>query len=107
MALRLVVSDLKKRIKDLSVKQRPLKQARKTLLELGQRRALLERSGMGPETTPGDAAWEVLKRRAMITACLNLVHEVCGSEYRHGPGEKWLYEKYDRELRKEFLVEKV
>jgi len=97
---------LKDRIKDLSGRQRPLKRARKTTLPADERRIALEKAGMSPSTVPTEAAWEVSRRRAKITACLNLCHELRGSEHRHGPGDKWLYGKYDKELREEFLVGK-
>jgi len=97
------IGALRDRIKDLASKQRPLKRARKTTLPLQERRAALEKAGMSPASEFWQTSWEVVERRAHITACLNLMHELKGSEFRHGPGEKWVYQRWDSRLRKEFL----
>lgn len=106
MDTKMVVKALKDRIRYYSERQRPLKRARKTTLPDAERIAALEQAGESKETTPAGAAWEVKDRRAIITACLNFVHEICGSEYQHGPGDVWLYDKHAQRLRKEFLVAK-
>lgn len=106
MDITMVIRTLRERIKDLASKQRPLKRARKTKILSAERDALLKLCGMAPDTSLGHAAWEVQRRKAVITACINLYHELRGSEYRHNPGcPKWLWDKCDKELRAEFLTD--
>lgn len=99
---------IREKVKMLSVKQRPLKKARKTsILEEDRRSILLDAGVEWKPSSPWEshvmAAIEVGRRRAMITAAINLSHELRGSEHRHGHGDEYLYEKCLSELRKELL----
>jgi len=95
------IRELRSTIKDLSGKQRPLKRARKTSLSAAERSSLLVLAAFS-----GDPVWEIPKRTARITAALNLLHELRGSEYRHGHGDEYLYKRADEELRSELLARK-
>ena len=46
------------------------------------------------------------QNKAMITAALNLYHEVRGSDYRHGTSCHTMgwYDKYEKELRERFCI---
>jgi hypothetical protein len=103
--IKTAIRALRDRVKNLASRQRPLKLARKTTLPVLDRALALKRAGMDPAAEFWKVAWEVIERRAQITACLNLMHELKGSEHRHNPGEKWVYDKYDKKLRAEFLAE--
>lgn len=49
------------------------------------------------------AGRKVRDNKAKITAALNLMHELRGSDYRHGySNDPGMYHKYYRELHKEF-----
>ena len=72
--------------------------------------ALLSKVGMmeewGKEDVPTISyrAWSTVGTRQLeITACLNLYHELRGSEYRHGVDDtcQYHYEKLLASLRKE------
>lgn len=102
------IKNLKEKIKSLSSKQRPLKLLRKTLLPEDRRTALLAETGMTETWKDRDAipyqAWSLVGcRRIEITACLNLYHELRGSEHRHGIDEQsqYYYEKTLAGIRKE------
>lgn len=97
------IRTLRDRVKDLASKQRPLKLARKTKLPVLEREFALKQAGMDPTAEFWKVSWEVIERRAHITACLNLMHELKGEEHRHGHGEKWVYDRWDKKLRQEFL----
>jgi len=101
MDTRTTILELRKLIRDLSSKQRPLKRARKTSLPAAERDGLLIQASFS-----GDPSFEVLRRKARITASLNLFHELHGSEHRHGHGDEYLYQRADKELRSELLVMK-
>ena len=99
---------LRERIKDLAAEQKLLKRARKTTMpkeewekirvELGRPKGREgERSW-----TPQDAAYEADANTTRITACLNLYHEMRGSEYRHN-AEGYYYEKRLKEEREALL----
>lgn len=95
---------LRDRIKDLAAEQRLLKRARKTTMpkaEWEKIRIELDRpKGREGERawTPQDAAYEADANTTRITACLNLYHEMRGSEYRHN-AEGYYYEKRLKEER--------
>ncbi len=105
------IKNLKERIKNLSSKQRPLKLLRKTLLPEDRRTALLAETGMAETWKDKGAipyrAWVLVEdRRVEITACLNLYHELRGSEHRHGIDEqsRYYYEKMLAGVRKELAM---
>ena len=105
---RAAILKLREKVKSLSVKQRPLKKARKTSLPEEDRRSILSDAGVewkpsSPWESHVMAAIEVGRRRAMITAAINLSHELRGSEHRHGHGDEYLYKKCLEELRTELL----
>ena len=103
---------LKEKIKTLSSKQRSLKLLRKTSLPQERRAALIAETGMtewAKETleTISYRAWSTVEsRRTEITACLNLYHELRGSEHRHGidKASEYYYEKTLASLRKELAM---
>lgn len=101
---------LKERIKTLSSKQRSLKLLRKTTLPVERKAALLEETGLTGSLKSEDAqalsyrAWSTVEdRRLEITACINIYHELRGSQYRHGVDKTALYyyEKTVARIRKE------
>lgn len=103
---------LKEKIKSLSSKQRSLKLLRKTSLSPERRAALIAEVGMTdwmketPETVSYRAWSTVETRRTEITACINLYHELRGSEHRHGVDEtsRYYYEKALANIRKEIAM---
>lgn len=104
---------LKERIKGLASKQRSLKLLRKTSLPQERRLALLVEAGMAEAWKTEDVptiscrAWSTVEsRRTEITACINLHHELRGSDYRHGVDEtsRYYYEKTLASLRKEIAT---
>lgn len=110
MDTRTAIKELKKRIKDLSSKQRPLKRARKTSVLPHERLSLLKQAAIQDnwlevekEQTQIASGW-VRTRQAMITASLNLYHELRGLQHRHGHGDEYLYRRADEELRSELLA---
>jgi hypothetical protein len=106
MDTKTAIQRLKERIKDLSMKQPFLKRARKTSIPEEERCSLLVTAGVGKRTwgeTFQVAAVEVHSRKQLITASLNLYHELRGSDYRHGkPEDMFLYEKDVAMLKREF-----
>lgn len=99
---------LREKVKMLSAKQRPLKKARKTSIPEEDRRSILLDAGVewkpsSPWESHMMATIEVGRRKALITAVINLSHELRGSEHRHGHGDEYLYEKCQSELRAELL----
>jgi len=99
MDTKIMIRKLRVLIQDLSSKQRPLKRARKTSLPAAERDALLIQASFS-----GNPSFEVFRRKARITASINLLHELKGSEYRHGHGDEYLYKRADEELRSELLA---
>lgn len=87
---------IRTKVKELAAEQILLKRARKT--KDPEAAKLRERFGL--KLTWPSAAWRVLERRIIITAHLNRMHELRGSEYRHGirEGMKYLYDKIWKEL---------
>ena len=83
---------LKERLAALSALQVEAKRARKRLPEATL--AALRREITGKDDPSWNAAYDVMERRAKITACLNLYHELRGSDHRHGVrrGWEWSYE---------------
>lgn len=104
------IHKLKSKIKGLSREQKCLKRARKTSIPLLECRLLLAQGGLTLTTLspgkPEDAWLEVERRRLVITACLNLYHELRESEHRHGvaKADLYWYRQCEGSLRKEFLV---
>ena len=105
------IRELKRKIVDLSGKQKFLKRARKSSLPEEERVSLLK---LGSSEWKPSSPWEshvmaaidVVRRRAMITAAINLSHELRGSEHRHGHGDEYLYGKCRQELLEELLAAK-
>ena len=89
---------LRDRIKDLAAEQKLLKRARKTTLPKGQWEGIRKELGRDRDWTPQSAALESDVNKLRITACLNLYHELRGSEYRHNAGG-YYYEKRLKEER--------
>lgn len=89
---------LRDRIKDLADKQKLLKRARKTKMPKGQWEGIRKQLGRDREWTPAMAAYEADENTLRITACLNLYHELRGSEYRHN-AEGYYYDKRLKEER--------
>ena len=95
-------SKIRARIKDLEEKQIKTKYAR--------RRISKEEFEKIRKEVGGSEYWcpqyEVFRRRAEITACLNFYHEIRGSKYRHGVRKGWeyIYKKYFEELKATFKV---
>lgn len=105
------VRELKRKIVKLSLAQKFLKKARKSTLPKEERETLLLKaeSDWRPSSVFEShvaAAVEVVKRRAMITAAINLSHELRGSEHRHGTQDEYWYRRSDQELRSELLAAK-
>ena len=97
------MKELKELIKLLSSQQKELKKARKT----GP--YTIERSKFGWPILPenvvaaNNAAGQVRCNKGVITAALNLYHELRGSDYRHNfsPQDYW-YDKTYKELSAKF-----
>ena len=83
---------LRDRIKDLAAEQKLLKRARKTKMPKDQWEKIRVELGRARDWTPQYAAFEADTNSLRITVCLNLYHELRGSEYRHG-GEGYYYDK--------------
>lgn len=107
------ITKLRDRIKTLSSKQHSLKLLRKTTLSPERKAALLEETGMAGSLKSEDAqalsyrAWSTVEdRRLEITACINIYHELRGSEYRHGVHKtvRYYYEKVVANIRKEIAM---
>ena len=106
MDMKTAITNLKCRIKDLSARQSPLKRLRKTTV-LPHERSILAAKAVLPESrevSAADAAFLVRDQQALITASLNLYHELRGSEHRHGHGDEYLYCRADKKLRSELLA---
>lgn len=93
------IRTLREKIKALASGQRPIKRARKTLISNEERKDLLTRANVdagwikdGGKEAAAHACWIVYRRRAEITACLNLSHELRGSKHRHGVREIVAYD---------------
>lgn len=102
---------LREKVKALAVKQRPLKRARKTSIVGEERSKLIAEAELDwkPSSPWGShvmATIEVHRRRASITAAINLSHELRGSKHQHGHGDEYLYERAINELRKGLMAEK-
>jgi hypothetical protein len=102
------IKSLKEKIKGLASGQRTLKTLRKTTISEELRKELLSKAGMTETWKVMDEvpykAWSTVEtRRTEITACLNLYHELRGSEYRHGieKGSEYFYEKTIANIRKD------
>lgn len=109
MDTRTAIRTIREKVKMLSVKQRPLKRARKTSISEDERRSILADAGVAWAPTSAwssheKAALEVTQRRTLITAAINLSHELRGSEHRHGHGDEYLYERALGELRSELVA---
>jgi hypothetical protein len=89
---------LRDRIKNLAAEQKLLKQARKTKMPKDRWEAIRKELGRDRDWTPQYAAFEAEANTLRITACLNLYHELRGSEYRH-KAEGYYYEKRLKEER--------
>lgn len=100
---------LKERIKTLTILQEKTKRARKTTMPKVEWQTLkvdiLKSSGRTPDRDWWDhasAASDARLRKAEITACINLYHELRGSAHRHDFKEyPYWYEKYLKGLRTE------
>lgn len=101
------INILRERLKELAELQTKTKRARKTTLPKVEWEALkvdiLKSTARFPDRGWWDhsvAASDAKLRKIEITACLNLYHELRGSEYRHA-GEGYWYEKAMTALRAE------
>jgi hypothetical protein len=100
---------LRDKIKELSELQKKTKWARKTMTPKWEwdvlKAEILKSTGRFPDRGWWDhaaAASDARLRKAEITACLNLYHELRGSEFRHGFEEyTYWYEKALEALRVE------
>lgn len=105
------IRNLKSRIKSLAIVQRKAKRARKTVkISAEERRQLIrEITGSRDVSEWWSPATDVLERRALISACLDLYNELREKEFRHGAkkGLEYLYRRYSEELRKEFGLVKA
>jgi hypothetical protein len=91
----------KRRLAELAALQIKAKRARKRLPEAELAALRLDLcASADPEW---NAQRDVVLRRIALTACLNLYHEVRGSEHRHGirEGFDWVYQSKLALLRKE------
>ena len=100
------IKTLKSKIKDLAALQVKNKLARKTVrIDPEVRKKLLEELGI---KYPEWAHAEVMARKNVITAHLNLYHELRGKAYRHNVPtysfDKDRYEETLRKLREEFKL---
>lgn len=93
------VAKLKERIKALSEMQKLLKIARKTKMPKDQWEAIRVKLGKYKDWTPLEAASDAYVNTYRITACINLYHELRGSEYRHNVQacDKYYYDKRMKE----------
>ena len=92
---------LKEKLKVLAALQIKTKRARKTSLPKEEWLAL--KNELAPKSAYWDhsvAASDARLRKIEITACLNLYHELRGSDYRHACEGYW-YTKAMNELRTE------
>lgn len=98
------VGIVRSRIRDLSSLQRKGKRARKTTIPASEREALLRDIGLVGR--PNYAAQAVMDRRGVITAHLNFLHEIRGSEHRHGvkKGTDYAYDEAIADLRFEIGI---
>jgi hypothetical protein len=94
---------LRDRIKALAAEQKLLKQARKTKMPKDRWEAIRKELGRDRDWAPQYAAYEADANTLRITACLNLYHEIRGSEYRHN-AEGYYYEKRLKEEREALLA---
>ena len=90
---------LRDRIKDLAAEQKLLKRARKTTMPKDQWEAIRKELGRSYDWTPQLASFEAGNNTLRITVCLNLYHELRGSDYRHN-AEGYYYDKLLTEERK-------
>lgn len=86
------IMKLKSRIKELAAEQKLLKMARKTTIPKDQWEKIRLELGRARDWTPEFASYEVGSNTTRITACLNLYHELRGSNHRH-KAEGYYYEK--------------
>lgn len=95
------VAKLKERIKELAEKQKLFKMARKTKMPKDQWESIRIKLGKSKDWTPLDAASDAYVNTYRITACINLYHELRGSEYRHNVQEcdRYYYNKRQQEER--------
>lgn len=99
------IAFLKNKLKELGGLQSKTKRARKTTLP--KEEWLVLKNELAPKKAYWDhsvAASDAKLRKVEITACLNLYHELRGSEYRHA-GEGYWYDKALKALKTE--LEKV
>jgi hypothetical protein len=91
---------LKEHIKKLASEQKLLKMARKTKLPKDKWEDIRISLGKSKDWTPIYAACEAYVNTIRITACLNLYHELRGSEFRHNANiDEYYYSKCLKEER--------
>jgi hypothetical protein len=95
-----MIRTLKARVKEFALLQKKGKRARKTLIP--DRAALLRELGIEAEEAPR----QVWRRKALITAALNLSLELRGRPYRHGirEGLEYACEAESSRLRSELAA---